>query len=113
MSGRNENSDGQRSFHFVGRLTREQFENYHRKNPKIWELFKTFTFRAIQRGFGHLSADMILHRIRWEVYIETVDPSGPFKVSNNYAAFYGRMFMKEYPQYDGFFRTRNSVADWY
>ena len=96
----------------AARDLRADFEVFHRDNPRVYEMFKQFTFRAINRGFKHLSADMVLHRIRWETYIETVDPDpGGFKINNNYSAFYGRLFMREFPQYDGFFRTRESVAD--
>src|SRR4051812_8582950 len=88
------------------------FEIYHSKNPNVYDMFKEFTLRAIKRGFVHLSADMVLHRIRWETYIETIDPDpSGFKINNNYAAFYGRLFMRDFPAYAGFFRTRSSVAD--
>lgn len=86
-----------------------QFQLFHAANPQVYTLFKRFTLRAIERGFTHLSADMVLHRIRWETAIETTDPS--FKINNNYAAFYGRMLMRDYPQYNGFFRTRTAAAD--
>lgn len=81
------------------------FEDYHRANPQVYELFKQFTFEVIRSGRRHFSADAVLHRIRWEAAVKTTDSEG-FKINNNYAAFYARKFMKDFPQYEGFFRTR-------
>jgi hypothetical protein len=87
-----------------------QFRAFHRANPRVYELFVRFTQRAIQRGHRNLSADMILHRVRWETAIET-HGADEFKINNNFSAFYARMFMRDYPRHDGFFRTRASAAD--
>jgi hypothetical protein len=84
------------------RLQRE-FEAFHRDNPRVYELFKRFTFEAIRRGHAHLSARMIFHRIRWETFMSMIDPQG-FKVNK-------RMFMRDYPHYADFFRTREAAAD--
>jgi hypothetical protein len=89
-----------------------QFTAFHLANPRVYEMFKQFTFSAIHRGFKHLSADMVLHRIRWETTITTRPVNiDEFKINNNYSAFYGRMFMRDHPRYAGFFRTRDSAAD--
>jgi hypothetical protein len=40
--------------------------------------------------------------------IETADED--FKINNNHRAYYARLWMREHPQYDGFFRTRRVVA---
>ena len=91
-----------------------QFELWHAANPKVYELFKEFTFRAIKRGFHNLSARMVFHRIRWETSVETVDPAfynGEFKINDHYSPFYARMFMRDHPAYNGFFRTRIAIAD--
>jgi hypothetical protein len=53
---------------------------------------------------------LITERIRWELYITTKSDDG-FKINNNHRAFYSRKFMNMYPEWDGIFRTRQSVAD--
>lgn len=80
------------------------FEEFHRANPAVYELFKSFTFKVIHRGFKHFSADMVLHRIRWYRAIETTGDT--FKLNNNFLAYYARKFMEEHPEHVGFFRTR-------
>ena len=81
-----------------------RFNNFNRDNPEVYELFKRFTFQAINKGHTRLSAWMIANRIRWETQIETVNDD--YKISNDYIALYSRKFMKDYPQHDGFFRTK-------
>jgi hypothetical protein len=83
----------------------DKFNQYHRDNPQVYELFKRFTFMAIKRGHNRLSAWMIANRIRWETSIETFSVD-EYKISNDYIALYARMFMRDHPQYDGFFKTK-------
>lgn len=83
----------------------DKFNQYHRDNPQVYELFKRFTFMAIRRGHNRLSAWMIANRIRWETSIETFSVD-EYKISNDYIALYARMFMRDHPQYDGFFKTK-------
>ena len=82
-----------------------RFEKFHTDNPKVYELFKKFTFMAIRKGHNRLSAWMIANRIRWETSIETFSDDD-YKISNDYIALYSRKFMEEFPQYNGFFRTK-------
>lgn len=83
----------------------ERFNQYHRDNPQVYELFKKFTFMAIRRGHKRLSAWMIANRIRWETSIETYSVE-EYKISNDYIALYARKFMQDYPSYDGFFKIK-------
>jgi len=85
------------------------FKEYHKQNPLIYEYFKRYTFKSIERGFKNLSAEFIFNIIRWETPVKA--NGDDFKVNNNAKPFYSRLFMKEYPQYEGFFRKRSSKAD--
>ncbi len=81
-----------------------RFTDFDEKNPEVYELFVRFTFEAIKRGHKRLSAWMIANRIRWETTIVTVNCE--YKISNDYIALYSRKFMKDYPQFNGFFRIK-------
>ena len=83
---------------------RQRWLDWHAENPQVYELFKRFTFEAIGRGHNRLSAWLIVNRIRWETTVETL--GGDFKISNNFIAYYARLFMEEHPEYRGFFRTK-------
>ena len=82
-----------------------RFNQFHNDNPHVYTLFKRFTFMAIGRGHQRLSAWMIANRIRWETQIETISVED-YKLSNDYIALYARKFMKDYPEFDGFFRIK-------
>lgn len=84
-----------------------RFAIYHAKNPHVYVLFKKFAFAAAAEKQQY-SADAVLHRMRWFTDIET--SGDPFKINNNYAAYYGRLFMADFPQHKGFFRTRLLAA---
>ena len=86
----------------------DRFNEYDRDNPDVWDLFKRFTKDALKAGHDRFSSQSIIERIRWETSVQW---RGEFKINNDYAAFYARKYHKQFPQCDGFFRPRNSVAD--
>ena len=81
-------------------------EAFSAKHPKVNKLFVAFTKEVIDRGFKHYSVKAVFERIRWET--DQADAAGKsmFKLNNNYSPWFARKFMKENPQFDGFFRTR-------
>lgn len=83
----------------------KQFRIFHASNPQVYKMFKRFSLEAIEAGKKHLSAWLIINRMRWET--EIVTQGDAFKINNNYIAYYSRMFMEEFPIYKGFFRTRD------
>jgi len=87
----------------------ERVYYFHESNPKVWELFVKFTFDVIKTGRKNYSVNAIFERIRWHTDIETNDKS--FKLSNNHRAYYARHFHAEYPEYDGFFKTKQLRAE--
>ena len=87
-------------------------QEFHAKHPEVWVLFERFSLQLIKRGFKHYSARGVWHRIRWETatprYMEKDDQG--FKLGNNHTPFYARAFMKRYPEYGEFFRTRYQTS---
>ena len=88
---------------------KHEWQTFHDKNPEVYELFERFAFMTIKSGFDHYGSMAILQRVRWHKDVETNDEL--FKINNNHAPFYARLFMKNHPQHEGFFRTRKSTAD--
>ena len=95
----------------------EQCQAFHDEHPEVWRLFVKFTHNVIEAGFKNYSANAIFERIRWEVDVNkeplryvAKQNRQPFKLNNNYRAFYSRRFHKMYPSYDGFFRTREQKS---
>lgn len=84
---------------------KKKFLIYHNANPKVWKLFKKYTFIIIASGKSTYSAKAIFERIRWYHDIEGRDDRG-FKLSNNHTAYYSRMFVSAFPEYRDFFRFK-------
>lgn len=82
----------------------QKFLDYHANNPHVYELFKTYANMAKKRGFKNFGAGAVFERLRWHMNVETT--GDPFKLNNNYRAFYARLLMEEDPSFEGFFRTR-------
>jgi hypothetical protein len=82
---------------------------WHQKNPHIYELFKRFTFEAIEAGQEQSGAWLIVGRIRWETAVVTRGED--FKISNDFIAYYARHFMAEFPEHRGFFKIKRMKPD--
>ena len=82
----------------------EAFADFHRKNPRVFLLFRRFAYEAQAAGHKHFSADAVMHRVRWETSIETT--GHVFKINNNHVAYYARRLMETSPPLKGFFHTR-------
>lgn len=99
--------------YFLGKdkimVTKELFESYHEENPEIYNLFERFTLEAIASGRKYFGSKAIIERLRWHSLVEA--KLDIFKINNNYAPFYARMFEQINPQHKGFFRKRRAVAD--
>jgi hypothetical protein len=86
-----------------------KFAEFHSEHPEVYRWVAQFTFELIHRGYQNYSIDGVLMRVRWEKDIN-YDTSAGFKINNNYSAFYARMFMEEFPDHEGFFRTRRQIS---
>jgi hypothetical protein len=83
---------------------------WHLKNPHVYCLFKRFTFEALdKRRHKNLGAWLVVNRIRWETSIETKGED--FKISNDFIAYYARLFMAQHPEYKGLFRTKKMKGE--
>jgi hypothetical protein len=86
-----------------GKWTKENFNEYHKSNPEIYNLFVKFTNMATQRK-KYYSAKAIFHRIRWE---SMISGEGDYKIDDGWISHYARKFMDDFPQHSGFFQTRD------
>jgi hypothetical protein len=51
-----------------------------------------------------------MHVVRFECFTDPVIAE-KYKISNDFVAFYSRLFAEDYPDHAGFFRYRQSMAD--
>ena len=90
---------------------REKFEEFHANNPHVYHIFKQLTFKAVNAGATKLSAWWVINVARWEMAFTTTDFNSDFKISNDYIAYYSRMFMRDFPQHKGLFDTKMMKDD--
>lgn len=90
-----------------GGLSRS-FERFHAANPHVYEALKTVALWCHQRG-KRMGMKAIYERVRWEYSVHTVTDD-PYRLNNNYTAFYARKLMDECPELAGFFETRRQRA---
>ena len=79
------------------------FEQYDKENPEIWIYFRKYAFEAKRKGFKNYGAKGIFELIRWHTGVSGNDK---FKINNIYTPDYARKMMKEFPQFEGFFRIK-------
>lgn len=90
------------------------FEAFHAENGWVYEAFKRRALALIQRGERRrYSAGTIVDLMRWHDPRSTTTADLPegFKIANAHSAFYGRMFLMEFPEHREFFRLHAAEAD--
>ena len=80
-----------------------KFREFHEANPHVYAKIKLYVSQAMRAGYTHYSIKAIFERIRWHEEIET--KGDEFKLNNAFHAYYARLFHKDHPEHDGFFRT--------
>ena len=83
--------------------------NWHKENPHVWEYFEKFALEAVRMGRTKVSHWLIINRIRWEVTIVTT--GSDFKISNDYIAFYARLWKAKYPEHKDLFNTKHMIGE--
>ena len=84
------------------------FDKFHATYPEVYDMFVRFTFEKIRQGYQNYSSRVVLERVRWETDAgaDLFGGDEPFKINNNFQPYYARKFHADYPNFDGFFRTR-------
>ena len=88
---------------------RAEFDQWHKENPSIWKHFERFAMEAVYKKRTKISHWLIINRIRWEVYIVTTGED--FKISNDYIAFYARLWREKYPMHKDLFNVKRMIGE--
>lgn len=84
---------------------REAFNQYDQENPQVFRSLLAFAFEARRAGINHLGMRLLFERARWDFKLRTDSRDG-FKINNNYAPYYARKIIEQYPEFAGFFELR-------
>jgi len=88
---------------------KRKFWEWHKKNPLIWVYFEKFSLEAVNKGCKKISHWLIINRIRWEVYVVTTGDD--FKISNDYIAFYARLWRATHPEHKDLFSIKKMIGE--
>jgi hypothetical protein len=86
------------------------FAVFHRDNPHVFSVLVTRTRTLLARGHKRVGMKMLFETLRWDHMLKT-DGREPFKLNNNYTAFYSRFIEGAYPELKGVYTKRGSAAD--
>jgi len=86
----------------VPKDTVEAFIAAYLESPDVWRAFEDLTLKVIHKG-RRAGAKAIIERVRWDVEIES---GGVWKVNNNWAPYYARVFEIKHPRHAGYFNKR-------
>ena len=82
------------------------FRKFDRENPEIYRLFVKYAYYMLQKkGMNKISSKLIINRIRWEIYVETMT-GDPYRINDAFTAHYARKFINEYPHLEKHFELR-------
>jgi hypothetical protein len=85
-----------------------RFERFHADNPHVYESIVATVQRLWRRGIRRYSINGIYEVLRYQHAMQTKGDT--FKLNNDFRALYARRVMEEYPQFRGFFETRERIA---
>lgn len=76
----------------------DEYLEFDKANPQVYELFKQYAFQLRKRGFKRYGARGIFNRIRWETDEPSNQTHESFKLSDHHTPFYARRLMDEFPR---------------
>lgn len=83
------------------------FERFHKANPHVYDALRAVALWC-KRNNKKMGMKAIYERVRWEYSVQT--DGEPYKLNNNFTAFYARRLMEREPELKGFFETRKRRA---
>jgi hypothetical protein len=82
--------------------TATAFQEYHEKNPHIYEAFLGIALELLEAGHEKYSAKGIMEVVRWQ----NAKKGETVKVNNDYTSFYARVVADNHPKLSKFFEFR-------
>jgi hypothetical protein len=84
----------------------EQFAEFHRLNPHVYNNLRTLAFRMVRAGRRHVGIKLLFERLRWEYSVRTSHREEEYAMNNNYTSRYARLLMDQEIELRGVFEVR-------
>lgn len=79
--------------------------DFHRRNPHVLREIAKVCLRIRRAGRAHWSVNAAFEVVRYNAEITTDHRT--YRLNNNHRAFYARWLMRDVPELEGFFETRD------
>jgi hypothetical protein len=89
--------------HYPKKLLQD-FDLYHQKNPHVYEEFSRLAKSMYATGRTKYSSKCLINVLRWNMDLRTT--GDVFKINDKFQSIYGRLFVKNNPEYIDFFEFR-------
>jgi hypothetical protein len=86
----------------------ERFEAFHAANPHVAALLADMALALRHGGRTHYGIKALVEVLRFQYAVQTRGDA--FKINNDFTAHYARLLMREHPELEGFFETREIRA---
>lgn len=83
----------------------ERFQNFHIANPDVFAGLVEMGLEWKRKGHAHCSINMLWNILRYRRGLVTTD-GAHWKLNNSYTSRYARLIMRQVPELNGFFTTR-------
>lgn len=84
------------------------FDRFHAANPHVYTALRYVALWCVRNG-RKMGMKAIYERVRWEYSVQTDEE--PYRLNNNYTAYYARLLMADEPELAGYFETRRTRAN--
>jgi hypothetical protein len=86
-----------------------RFTHFHAQNPQVFSRLKQLALHLHSRGVERYGIKGLFEVLRYEHAIQTA--GDPFKLNNNYTAYYARLIIAAEPVLADFFELRACQGD--
>ena len=90
-----------------GETNRQKFERFHASNPHVYDAIVDKVRKARELGAETWGIAGIFELLRWSSFCTS---GKPWKLSNTNRAYYARLIMSDFPEFDGFFKLAKMRA---
>lgn len=86
-----------------------RFEEFHTENPHVYRNLEVLAGQAHRAGASRIGMKMLFEVLRWEHTLTTTGDE--FKLNNSYHSRYVRLMLREHPEWEGLFETRELASE--
>lgn len=87
------------------------FYAFHQSHPEVLTRLKELVDEWLVAGGDQLGIEMLWNVLRWQTRVGAQDGEEPYRLNNNYKAFYARLLVAVRPDWGEVFQMRGSHAD--